>query len=289
MSEPIAIVRGLTKRYRDTTALDAIDLELNEGELVALLGPNGSGKSTLLGLLGGWLAPTAGSLRVLGADAAHPLPPGVRREIGVVFQGESLDPLLSVRENLSLHAATSGVEPGARRACVERSVEEFGLGSVADRRAGVLSGGWRRRADLARATLPGPRLLLLDEPSAGLDPEARDRWSGVLDAFRGRHPSSLVVLCTHLLDEAERATRVVMLDAGRVIANDAPRGLLGEDRFVVGIGAESRVVEPTQLGEVAGDLGAKGEPFTVRQRSLDDVFRERTGHDLTSPDAEAIA
>lgn len=269
--------RGLSKSYEQKQAVRAVDLMVEPGEWVALLGPNGCGKSTLLGLLGGWLRKTSGTLTVLGADLSKPMPSDARAKMGVAFQTESLDPLLTVRENLELHEATSAAEQGAAR----RAIEQHELGSIESQRVGKLSGGWARRVDLARAALPRPDLLLIDEPTAGLDPRARASWLQFMLAERDRNPNGSVIMTTHLLEEAEPADRVVLMDEGAILADDSPENLVGGERFVL----ESEAGEKEETGRdglsnACAIFGDRAGPFSVRRRSLDDVFLERTGKAL---------
>jgi len=215
---------GLGRDYGQVRALDALDLAVSPGALVGLLGPNGAGKTTAMLLLATLLAPGRGSARIFGHDVLHKRR-AARRRLGLVFQEPTVDPFLTVRENLEFAAAMAGVpRPEVRRA-VDGALERMGLDPRADQLARELSGGWRRLADIARATLHAPALLILDEPTVGLDPEHRERLWGFLDAERREHGTA-VLFSTHYLDEAEPADRVLMLAKGRVVADGTPRALL---------------------------------------------------------------
>ncbi len=214
----IAAVRNVSRVYTarrkapEIRAIDGFSLSIEGGEYVALLGPNGAGKSTLLRLLAGLDTPTWGEVEGVS-----------RSELGVVFQKPALDPLLTVRENLCLQAALHGLKDRAERA--EETAAVLGLSDRLDSRVGELSGGLARRADLARALLTNPTLLLLDEPTTGLDHRARAGFLDAIDEQRAATPGLAVVMSTHLMDEAARATRVALISGGRLIADDSPDAL----------------------------------------------------------------
>jgi len=205
-------VEGLHKRYGAIHALRGIDLEVDEGEVVALLGPNGAGKTTTIEILEGFVSPTAGSVRVLGFDPTH-RSPDFLGQLGMVLQDCQPDPFLTVREAVELYA---GYYPKPRS--VADVLETVGLTHKSSARTRVLSGGERRRLDLAIALVGNPRLLFLDEPTTGFDPEARHAaWesiAGLHDAF-----GVTIMLTTHYLEEAEAlADRIVVIDEGRIVA-----------------------------------------------------------------------
>ena len=224
-------VRGLVKRYRGTAvpAVDDVSFDVREGELFSLLGPNGAGKTTVLSILTTILAPTAGTVRVAGLDLARERS-AVRGVIGVVFQQPALDMNLTGEENLRLHAVLYGLYPWRPShrlmpAPYRRQVEELsalvGAGDAMGRAVRTLSGGTRRKLEMARALMHRPRLLFLDEPTAGLDPETRrGLWSHLRRICDGQ--ATTVFLTTHLLQEAEAADTVCIMAAGRVIATGAP-------------------------------------------------------------------
>jgi ABC-type multidrug transport system ATPase subunit len=203
----------------DRPAVDAVSLSADR-ELIALLGPNGSGKSTLMRVLTGLHQPSSGEV----------VAPADRSSLGVVFQSPAVDDLLTVRENLMLGAALSGVGKPAARDRLDTLAGGIGLADLLDRRCARLSGGQRRRADLARALMGSPTVLVLDEPTSGLDIDARARFWSTLDAIR-RDERITVLAATHLGEEAERADRVVLMRDGRVAAEGSPNELrrpLGE-------------------------------------------------------------
>ena len=292
-------------RGKTLTALDGVSLVVPRGAWVALLGPNGAGKSTLLALLCGMDAPDEGSVRVLGADARTGQGRAeIRRGLGMVFQSPSLDRLLSVRENLVLHGRVSGMTASDASARAEQIAANFGIAERLESRVGTLSGGLARRVDLARALLPAPRLLLLDEPSAGLDPASREGLLSLLASSRGERSELTIVMSTHMMDEAERADRVVMMAGGRIVEDGAPAALrqragaalvrVREDTWpaeafeglaevqVVRRGgwvmATSRSSEAVEA--VAGALARRGIAFEFGPPSLGDLYLSVTGTPL---------
>jgi ABC-2 type transport system ATP-binding protein len=224
-------VAGLVKRYRGAAAnaLDGVSFEVAEGALFCLLGPNGAGKTTTASILTTTLRPTAGLARIAGldvlADQAR-----VRREVGIVFQQPSLDVNLTAEENIRLHAVLYGcypwrpswrLMPAGYRRQVAGLAEVLGLDSLLRRPVRALSGGTRRKLEIVRALLPGPRVLFLDEPTAGLDPQARRGLWALLDRARAERGTT-VVLSTHYLEEAEAADAICVLARGRVVARGSP-------------------------------------------------------------------
>ena len=221
---PLAILaEGLGRDYGTTRALDALDLRVPAGSLIGLVGPNGAGKTTAMLLLATLLAPSRGSATVFGHDVTRERV-AVRRRLGLVFQEPSVDGLLTVEENLVFAARLAGMTPAAAGPAVRQALARTGLGARAGQPARQLSGGWRRLADIARATLHQPPLLILDEPTVGLDPEHRDRMWGLLDTER-RERGATILFSTHYLSEAEPADRVVMLARGAVVADAPPAEL----------------------------------------------------------------
>lgn len=303
MDPPAVEVEGLGHRYGDRRALSDASFSVSRGEIVGLLGPNGSGKTTLFKILATLLPPSEGRARLLGRDLAG-APRGIRERLGVVFQHPSLDPKLTVLENLVHHGHLYGLSGRALRSRARALLDWFGLGERTRDRVENLSGGLRRRTELAKALLPRPELLLLDEPSTGLDPGARREFSGHLAELR-RREGVTVLLTTHIMEEAERCDRVGILDGGRLIALGAPDELkrrLGGDVVVV------RARDPEQLrAKVRDKLGcllalvdgslrlehAGGHEFarevaeafpdevtsvTFGKPTLEDVFIHLTGH-----------
>ncbi len=214
---------GLTHRYDEEAVLDGVTFSVDPGERFGLLGPNGGGKTTLFRIVSTLLAPSGGNARVGGVDVVEQ-PDAVRRSLGVVFQQPALDAELTVLENLRVQGALVGV---TGRAFTERADELLAALHLADRARGrvkTLSGGLARRADLARGLLHRPALLLLDEPTTGLDPRARADFWDALDGLR-RSSGTTQVVATHLMEEAARCDRVGILDRGRLVALGAPGDL----------------------------------------------------------------
>lgn len=222
-------VSGLAYRYRgaDRDAVQEVSFSAEPGEWIAIVGPNGSGKSTLLRMLATELPPReVASWRIAGHPASART--DIRRKLGVVFQSGSLDPELTVRENYRHHARLFGVPSSALQERLPEALSAAGLEEdVLDRPCRTLSGGQRRRAELARALLHQPELLLLDEPTVGLDPPSRDRWWETLTGLRGERGPT-VIWTTHHFDEAERADRVGVMDQGRLLAFNAPSALMAD-------------------------------------------------------------
>ena len=224
MTGPAAIeTQGLGRDYGDVRALDALDLVVPRGATVALLGPNGAGKTTAMLLLATLLAPSRGTARIFGHDVTRHRT-AVRCRLGLLFQENSVDGLLTVEENLRFAARLNGLGARAARTAAAHAIDRIGLAKQAARPAKHLSGGWRRLVDFARATLHQPDLLILDEPTVGLDPEHRERIWILLEHER-RQRGTTILFSTHYLAEAESADRVVLLSHGRVAADDTPAAL----------------------------------------------------------------
>jgi len=220
------VVRGLVKRYGGHTVLPGIDLEIPAGVLFALLGPNGSGKTTLFRILTTLIPPDGGSVMVDGCDVVAGAA-AVRARIGVVFQSPSLDKKLTARENLRYGGALSGLHgaPLARR--ISELAGSLRIGEKLDSLVETLSGGQQRRVEIAKCLLTNPKILLLDEPSTGLDPSARmDLWA-LVATLRAEHGMT-VVFTSHLMEESSRADLVGIMDAGRLVCVAPPGGLLAE-------------------------------------------------------------
>ena len=213
-------VRGLSKSYGPLEALDEVSLSVAGGEFVGLLGPNGAGKTTLFQILSGLFVADAGSVVVLGHDIRHSATAALAG-IGVVFQQPTLDLDLSVRANLYFNARLHGMSRGRRRERIEAELERLGLTGQTDALARTLSGGNRRRLELARALVHEPSVLLMDEPTVGLDPASRRHLLDyVMELCAER--SVGVLWATHLVDEVERADRLVILHRGRILETGTP-------------------------------------------------------------------
>jgi ABC-2 type transport system ATP-binding protein len=217
-------VAGLTKSYGKLRALDAVSLQVRAGSVTALLGMNGAGKTTLFQLLTGLFVADAGRITVFGHDMAK-RPQAALARLGIVFQQPALDLDLSARQNLQFHARLHGMPRAAMHRAVAAALAQFGLAGQADRPARELSGGTRRRVELARALVTSPDLLLLDEPSSGLDTQARhDLTRDVFQAARDRRIA--VLWATHIVSDIEAADAVVVLARGRVAASGTPASML---------------------------------------------------------------
>jgi ABC-2 type transport system ATP-binding protein len=257
-SPPPAIeAEGLGRDYDGVRALGALTLAVPRGSLVGLLGPNGAGKTTAMLLLATLLAPTRGSARLFGLDTRTHRS-AVRRRLGLVFQETSVDGLLTVEENLLFAARLSGLGGKAAREAVARAMDEAGLRGRAGQMARQLSGGWRRLVDIARATLHRPDLLILDEPTVGLDPEHREQVWAILEAER-RDRGTTILFSTHYLIEAEPAARAVLLANGEVVADGAPAELRAT------VGDEVAEVEGPGAGRLLSALRERGVVVSVRR------------------------
>ncbi|MDA1052027.1 MAG: ABC transporter ATP-binding protein [Planctomycetota bacterium] len=296
-------IEGLSHSYGARQALRNLDLQIHTGEVFAFLGPNGGGKTTLFRVLSTLITCQQGEVSILGFDLRTHVN-DVRRRIGVVFQAPSLDKKLTVAENIRHQAALYGVTGKTLRDRQQAMMEQLGIADRANERAETLSGGLRRRVELAKGMIHQPRLLLLDEPSTGLDPGARaDLWR-YLERLRDESGVT-IVLTTHLLDEAERADRIAILDQGSIVALDQPdrlRASIGGDTITIetedaeflaaairkqfGVSAEvvgSRVrLEQTDAGtwvaKLAEAFSARVQSITLAKPTLEDVFIQKTGH-----------
>ena len=301
---------GLTKRFGDLVAVDSLNLSIEEGEIFGLLGPNGAGKTTTLSMLATLLKPTSGTGRVNGYDIlSHPA--DVRRSIGIVFQDPSSDDVLTGRENLYLHALMFGVPKGERRKRIDYVLNLVDLQDRANDVVKKYSGGMRRRLELARGLLHNPRILFLDEPTLGLDPQTREHiWAYIENLVKSEKVS--VIITTHYMDEADRlCNRVAIIDHGQVSALDSPRalkskvggeiiklrvrspnieGLKGLD-YVLSIDQSGSTLRLTvkdasvHLQEILGMVGAV-DSVEVRTATLNDVFLHYTGSEIREESGE---
>ncbi|OGA67115.1 MAG: nodulation factor ABC transporter ATP-binding protein NodI [Betaproteobacteria bacterium RIFCSPLOWO2_12_FULL_68_20] len=296
------VVRGLRKSYGDLEVVSGVDLEVASGECFGLLGPNGAGKTTILRLCLGLVEADSGSIRLLGREVpAHARE--ARSEVGVVPQLDNLDPDFTVAENLLVYGRYFGLERHEIDGRIPALLEFAGLAGRASAKIQTLSGGMKRRLILARALVNEPRLLFMDEPTTGLDPQARHLiWERLR---RLRQEGRTLVLTTHFMDEAERlCTRVAIMDRGRIIAQGAPRALVAEhiEPQVVeayGAGLEAWAEQALSLaprveraGETVFCYAERAEPvlgalegrsdlsFLHRPANLEDVFLKLTGRDL---------
>ena len=304
-------VNGLVREFKGgIRAVDGLDLEVQPGEIYGFLGPNGAGKSTTVHMLTTLLPPTAGTARVAGFDIVKE-GPQVRAAIGAALQEAALDPLLTGREHLRLQTTLQGLPRSVRAERGEQLLERVGLSQAADRKVRGYSGGMKRRLDLALALVHSPRILFLDEPTTGLDPQSRTAlWSEVR---RLAHDDGVTVfLTTQYLEEADvLADRVGIIDHGRIVAEGTPAQLKAEvgrptvevvpsdpaeseraaeilARFgepcaaSQGVAVRLRTVE-ADLAEIVRALDSEGlkvENLQLHQPSLDDVFLTKTGRSL---------
>lgn len=251
---PLLEVQGLVRRYGDRVAVDGLSFAVGRGESFGLLGPNGAGKTTTFHLLAGLVPPHGGTVRWKGRPAS----PGDRRlraRLGIVFQRPSLDRLLTGRENLALSAALHGISRAEARQRAQDLAERFEIADRLDEPVRTYSGGMRRRLELARALLHRPELVVMDEPTEGLDARGcRALWDA-LDALR-REEGVTLLLTTHRLEDAERCDRVAILDRGRLVACESPAAL---NARVSGDVITLRAREPEALAaELPGRVGVEG-------------------------------
>ena len=306
MPAPVITASSLVKKYDDFTAVAGIDFDVAPGESFGLLGPNGAGKSTTMRMIGAVSTRTSGELSILGLDPnLHG--PDIRSQLGVVPQQDNLDLDLRVRDNLLVYGRYFGLP---RKQIAERADELLEFAQLSDRKAAKvdeLSGGMKRRLTIARALINDPRILLLDEPTTGLDPQARHiLWDRL---FRLKERGTTLVLTTHYMDEAEQlCDRLVVVDKGQIMAEGSPASLIreyssrevlevrfGSDKNseaaerVVGIGERIEVL-PDRLLIYSDNGEAELEKITklglhpitslVRRSSLEDVFLRLTGRSL---------
>ncbi len=272
-------VQNLTHRYDNRVALSGIDFQVNRGEIFGLLGPNGGGKSTLFRILSTMMVPTEGRAVVAGHDVARE-PAAVRRQVGVVFQTQSLDKALTVEENLRSQGHLHGLSGSVLRQRMQSAMERLG---ISDRRKDLvesLSGGLRRRVEIAKALLHAPRVLLMDEASTGLDPAARRDLSRHVEKLREQEGVT-ILLTTHILEEADRCDRLVLLHEGRIVAQGTPGELRSR------IGGDVVVLE---TGDTAALSGRIRQRFGVDPTVVDGHVRVeiQNGHRFITEVVEAF-
>lgn len=302
-SSAVISVQNLIHRYDDRTALDGVSFEVRNAELFGLLGPNGSGKTTLFRILSTLMLPTSGHAVIQGFDAATN-PSALRRHIGVVFQAQSNDPKLTAYENLWHQGHLYGLRGAPLKARITEILERVGLADRADDEVEKFSGGMERRIELAKGLLHHPSVLLLDEPTTGLDPGARrDLWQ-YLAQLRDQE-NVTVIVTTHLMEEAERCDRLAILNQGKLVALGTPTELKREiggdvilfeaadpealarrirDRFAVDATVMDRHVRleiengHRFVTDVVEAFPGEIQSLSVSKPTLEDVFIRRTGH-----------
>ena len=305
-SNPLIHARGLTKRFGEFVAVDSVDFDVAPGESFGFLGPNGAGKTSTMRMIGCVSPISGGTLQVMGMDpATHG--PQIRARLGVVPQQDTLDTELTVRENLSIYGRYFGLSRSEVSRRADELLEFAQLSERANDQVEPLSGGMKRRLTIARSLINEPTILLLDEPTTGLDPQARHLlWDRL---YRLKQRGVTLVLTTHYMDEAEQlCDRLVVMDKAKIVAQGSPRQLIEqystrevtELRFAPGIaetldgkldGIAQRIEHlPDRIllyaddGEAAAvavhDRGLKPETVLVRRSSLEDVFLRLTGRSL---------
>ena len=249
-------VRELRKSFGDVQAVKGISFDVPEGSFFAFLGPNGAGKSTTISIICSLLGMDSGEVTVFGKDTSDP---SMRSTIGVVFQDSMLDQRLTVRENIAIRGAMYGLDDLDK--AVDDAISEADATEFADRPYGKLSGGQRRRADIARALVHRPRLLILDEPTAGLDPQTRRNiWETITDL--NRRSGLTVFLTTHYMEEAAGADDIVVINKGEIVAHGTPATL--RESFC----SDSMLVQPKDMDSVRKVLDGSGIEYNVENDTI---------------------
>ncbi len=299
------VVENLTKMFQDRTVVDQVSLTVDSGEVFAFLGPNGAGKTTTISMLTTLLRPTAGRALVAGYDVVREQQ-RVRQQIGIVFQESTLDKHLTAYENLEFHAVLYGIPAAQRRAHIQRALTLAELTEQAGDFVERFSGGMKRRLEIARALTHAPRVLFLDEPTLGLDPQTRRRMWDYIHHLRDEEGVT-IFFTTHYMEEAEFADRIAIIDRGKMIALDTPARLkqqVGGDIITLRTpdltGDAARLAQQFDVAvqivqdEIRFEV-AEGETFIphfvrtfegqvqaigLRRPTLDDVFLKLTGHTI---------
>jgi ABC-2 type transport system ATP-binding protein len=311
-AESVISVQNLVHRYENRTALNGVSFDVRPAELFGLLGPNGSGKTTLFRILSTLMIPTAGRALVMGCDAAQD-PGNLRRQVGVVHQAQSVDPKLTAYENLWHQGHLYGLRGSALKQRIHDILTRVGLADRAKERVETFSGGMQRRIELAKGLLHHPAVLLLDEPTTGLDPGARrDLWQYLQILRDEEHVSVLVT--THLMEEAERCDRLAIMNEGNLVALGTPTELKSEiggdvilldaahnaeslaqqirERFHVDAAVLGNQVRIEREGghrfvpDVVEAFPGEIQAISVSKPALEDVFIHRTGHKFWSENNE---
>src|SRR5271156_4339155 len=312
-AEPVISVRDVVHRYGDRAALNGVSFDVRPAELFGLLGPNGSGKTTLFRILSTLMIPVGGRAEIMGFDVARD-PNGLRRHIGVVFQAQSIDVKLTAAENLWHQGHLYGLHGASLKSRITEMLGRVGLADRADEKAETFSGGMQRRLELAKGLLHHPSVLLLDEPTTGLDPGARrDLWQYL--AILRDEERVTVIVTTHLMEEAERCDRLAIMNEGNLVALGTPAELKSEiggdvvlleaahdagllaERIRARFHVETTVLENQVrmeregahrfVTEVVEAFPGEIEALSVSNPALEDVFIRRTGHKFWSEQNDA--
>ncbi len=308
-SAPAIAVRNLVKTFGEVQAVRGVDFDVAAGEVFGFLGPNGAGKTTTINMLCTLLRPTSGTASVAGHDVVRECD-DVRRNIGLVFQDPTLDGYLTAAQNLKLHAELYGVQSGLVAPRMEQVMRMVGLWERRDGPVSTFSGGMRRRLEIARGLMHSPRVLFLDEPTIGLDPQTRRSIWTYIGELKQQEEIT-IFMTTHYMDEAEWCDRIAIMDHGQIVALDSPAELkaqVGKDRVMIQtadddaaiaalakhFGLEARIAEgAVTFGVASGEqfvprlfaeLGVAIKSVSVSRPTLDDVFMSHTGS--TIRDAE---
>lgn len=272
-------VQNLTHRYGDRTALANVSLDVKPGEVFGVLGPNGGGKSTLFRVLSTMMAPTNGRAVLAGHDVERE-PAAVRREVGVVFQTQSLDKALTVEENLRSQGHLHGLSGSILRERMEKAMAQLGLSDRRGDRVETLSGGLKRRVEIAKALLHKPKILLMDEASTGLDPSARRDLSQHVQKLRETEGVT-ILLTTHIMEEADRCDRLALLHQGKIVAQGSPLELRSR------IGGDVVVLEAADTQTLAAEIEQR---FHVKATTVEGHVRVEieNGHRFITDVVEAF-
>ncbi len=309
MTENIIEVENLIKKFGDLVAVNNISFSVKPGEIFGFLGPNGAGKTTTINILCTLTRPTSGRASIAGLDVVQQQSQ-VRQQIGLVFQDPSLDERLNGLQNLRFHALVYGVPASVRKARIEQLLKMMELWDKRHNQVRTYSGGMKRRLELARGLLHHPKVLFLDEPTLGLDPQTRNRmWEYILELRR--EEGTTIFLTTHYMDEANKADRIAVIDYGKLIAMDTPaklKRMVGKDIVSLRTGDNDRAAEEIRRryqiearhdGDGLCFEVANGEEFlpvllrefstlivsvSMRRPSLDDVFLKLTGREIREED-----
>jgi ABC-2 type transport system ATP-binding protein len=307
-------VVDLVKSFDEAAAVRGVSFTVRPGEVFGFLGPNGAGKSTTINVLCTLARPTSGTARVAGFDVVAQRD-DVRRHIGLVFQDPTLDLQLTAAQNLRLHAELYGIDPAAVRERMRQMLELVDLWDRRDHAAMTFSGGMRRRLEIARGLLHSPRVLFLDEPTIGLDPQTRSSIWRYIRALQEAEDTT-IFMTTHYMDEAELCDRIAIMDRGEIVVCDTPRALkasVGADRVTLGtaddeaalaalrerFGIDATVAEGAVTFHVASgeafvprlfaDLGVAITSVVVSRPTLDDVFMRYTGSTIRDAEGDGAA